>query len=133
MMIPIPNSEQEVKRVEKVWGREHWITNTKYYCLKLLALTPGMSSSLHYHRRKRETFWVLSGECDIQIGKRKSGIRHMIPGSFITIEPGLIHRFFNKPDSTGEVCLIAEASTFHDDDDVLRLEPSGPYAKTPKP
>lgn len=48
--------------VPKGWGYERWITNSELYCGKELFIAKDRRLSLHYHKLKDETFWVLSGE-----------------------------------------------------------------------
>jgi len=50
--------EQKVKHVEKVWGSEDWIVNREY-CGKVLNLNKGFRCSMHYHKNKDETFYVV--------------------------------------------------------------------------
>lgn len=48
--------------VTKGWGSELiWATNDKY-CGKLLNFNKGSKFSMHFHREKEETWYVLSGE-----------------------------------------------------------------------
>ena len=48
--------------VEKGWGHELiWATNDKY-CGKLLKFNKGAKFSMHFHREKDETWYVLDGE-----------------------------------------------------------------------
>jgi mannose-6-phosphate isomerase-like protein (cupin superfamily) len=48
--------------VEKGWGSELiWATNDKY-CGKLLKFNTGAKFSMHFHREKDETWYVLSGK-----------------------------------------------------------------------
>lgn len=48
--------------VEKGWGHELiWATNDKY-CGKLLKFNTGSKFSMHFHREKDETWYVLSGK-----------------------------------------------------------------------
>jgi D-lyxose ketol-isomerase len=42
------------------------------------------------------------------------------PGDSVTLEPGVAHRFR----AATTVARVVEASTMHNDDDVVRLEPS---------
>lgn len=104
------------KRVEKLWGHEEWIYNDEY-CMKTLVLKPGFQSSLHYHPVKHETFLVVQGECEIEVDDKTE---RMTPGQGHIIPPGTKHRFkaINGP------CIVVEASTHHDDEDVVRIEES---------
>ncbi len=48
--------------VEKGWGSENiWVTNDKY-CGKLLNFNEGSKFSMHFHREKEETWYIMSGE-----------------------------------------------------------------------
>ena len=112
------------KRIQKTWGWELVICNSEKYCGKLLLLENGKTSSLHYHNQKHETFHVLEGECFIEVnGKTWRGK----PGLTLVIEPGVPHRFYREwenPEPQG-FCKILEVSTFHSDEDVVRIKPSG--------
>jgi mannose-6-phosphate isomerase-like protein (cupin superfamily) len=49
-------------RVEKGWGSELiWATNDKY-CGKMMNFNQGAKFSMHFHREKDETWYVLSGK-----------------------------------------------------------------------
>ena len=52
----------EIKFVPKGWGYERWIVNKEEYCGKELFIAKDRKLSLHYHKLKDETFWVLSGD-----------------------------------------------------------------------
>jgi mannose-6-phosphate isomerase-like protein (cupin superfamily) len=106
--------------VKKLWGVEQWVVNEPEYCFKVLTLQPGFACSLHYHKVKKETFIVQSGCCDLQISDGKT---RMVLGDQATIGPGIYHRFSLGSWET-EPCVIYEVSTFHSDDDVVRLEES---------
>jgi mannose-6-phosphate isomerase-like protein (cupin superfamily) len=115
-MDPIKTSVQVV--VEKEWGFENVICNTPLYCAKFLHISPGKRSSLHRHMHKDETFYVMDGECWIEIGP--IGPQTLCKGDSKHIPPGYNHRFSSK-----DGCTLLEVSTHHSDEDVIRLEPSG--------
>ena len=49
-------------RVKKGWGSEEiWATNDKY-CGKMMHFNKGAKFSMHFHREKDETWYVLSGK-----------------------------------------------------------------------
>jgi|TARA_R110000851_G_scaffold90126_2_gene196624 mannose-6-phosphate isomerase-like protein (cupin superfamily) len=49
-------------KIDKGWGHEEiWATNDKY-CGKLMHFTQGAQFSMHLHKEKDETWYVLSGE-----------------------------------------------------------------------
>lgn len=52
--------------VSKGWGSELiWITNDKY-CSKFLNFNENAQFSMHFHSEKTETWYVLSGEFEIE-------------------------------------------------------------------
>jgi len=104
------------KTVKKEWGSEEWIVN-RDYCGKKLILNKGFRCSMHYHKNKDETFYILSGKVLLEIGTQKN-ILH--PGHSILIKPGQKHRFTGLEQSE-----IMEFSTHHEDSDSYRDELSG--------
>jgi len=104
------------KEVQKEWGKEIWIVN-RDYCGKKLILNKGFRCSMHYHKNKDETFYILSGKVLLEIGMQKN---IMLPGDSILIKPGQKHRFTGLEDSE-----IMEFSTHHEDSDSYRDEVSG--------
>ena len=84
---PFPEDEyppMEIRLIEfdtpkeyiKGWGKEVWIANNAKYCGKLLVFNKGARFSLHYHRVKEESFYLLSGDMlfesvDLSNGEKK--------------------------------------------------------------
>jgi len=56
-----------MKTVDKDWGRELWIVNNDKYCGKILELNKGYRCSIHYHKIKDETFYILEGRVLMEI------------------------------------------------------------------
>lgn len=104
------------QEVKKEWGKEIWIVN-RNYCGKKLILNKGFRCSMHYHKNKDETFYILSGKVLIETENKK---QIMLPGHSILITPNTKHRFTGLEDSE-----IIEFSTHHDDSDSYRNELSG--------
>ena len=100
----------------KVWGEEHWIVN-KEYCGKKLILKQGYRCSIHYHKIKDETFYLVSGKVLMEV----NGIqRVLVPGDKQYIAPGDKHRFTGLEES-----VMMEFSSHHREDDSYRDAPSG--------
>lgn len=120
----LPVVKTPIETVKKVWGTEQILVNDDY-CMKLLTLHPGFTSSLHYHRVKRETFIVKKGFCFLEIHKSsgESEVLTMNMGESFTIRPGVPHRFW-VPSLSVKPCVIYEVSSHHEDNDTERLEPS---------
>lgn len=79
------------------------------YCKKLIVILPGQKHPSHYHKRKEETFQVLSGVFESVIDSRH---RVMHPGDTALVHPGVWHEFWSK-----DGCIIEEVSTTHYDND----------------
>lgn len=114
--------------IKKLWGCERWLHNESDYCMKVLELQPGWQSSLHYHRKKQETFLVVSGKVklEVMVGFLSPDMESRIKTLYLklmqhhTLAPYTPHRFT----AIDGPATIVEASSFHDDEDVFRLEDS---------
>lgn len=110
-----------MERHLKGWGEEIWIINTPLYCGKKLILKEGKQCSIHYHRKKDETFYVQSGIVLMRLypegypGPMKPVL--LAAGYSLHIRPGLIHQFLGVKDSE-----IFEFSTQHFESDTFRLK-----------
>ena len=110
-----------IKCVEKVWGSEEWIVNTPAYCGKFLQLKKGKRCSLHYHKNKDETFYILNGRVLMEIDNKDNIMKK---GDVKHITPMTLHRF-----SGLECSVIIEFSTHHEESDSYRQEESGDIPK----
>lgn len=108
-------------KVEKGWGSELiWVTNDKY-CSKFLNFNTGARFSMHFHREKTETWYVLSGKFEIETIDTKTAQTHtkvVATGCVHHNEPLVPHRI---------VCLeagtIIEVSTPDSVEDNYRVLP----------
>lgn len=105
-----------MEKVEKVWGYEQIICNSELYCGKLLHLNAGYSSSLHQHDDKEETFYVLEGKLQMELG---DSTMILAEGDSVEIHQNVLHRFTGIKDS-----ILVEFSTHHEDRDSYRKIPS---------
>lgn len=105
-------------RIDKAWGYEEVVANEAEYCLKRLVIQPKKKCSLHFHRVKKETFFVQSGLVRLE---QKPNLDELLkPNESRVILPLTPHRF-----SSVHGAVLLEVSTHHSDDDVVRIEPSG--------
>jgi len=112
-----------MKIVEKVWGRETWIANNRLYCGKILELKKGFRCSIHKHKIKDETFYVLAGAIFLETFDEIGHVyedNYMGAGASKRIIPKTYHRFTGLTDAQ-----IIEFSTHHEDNDSYRLSVSG--------
>ena len=112
----------ESKFVEKDWGYEIWMANNheENYCGKILKIYEGYKSSMHYHLKKHETFYILSGELRVDLIYTKSGntgYKILKEGDVMEIERGQPHQLIAYD---GDVEFV-ETSTFHEDSDSYRV------------
>ena len=94
--------------IEKPWGKEEIIEINDKYMVKKLTMLAGEKCSLQYHNFKKETIYVLSGKLRIYTGLKEDNLvsKIYIPGDFITLNPGEIHRMEGVSDT-----IYLEAST----------------------
>lgn len=95
------------KVVEKPWGREVWIADELEYGGKILEVKKGFTTSLHYHKVKKETLYVLKGKVKITIKENDKFKEYIVgEGESLTLPPGTIHRIESIEDT-----VIIEVST----------------------
>ena len=113
-----PKSDQLCCVVEKLWGWEEWIVNNEKYCGKKLVFKQGYRCSLHFHKIKEESFYVLAGTIYLELesnGNKTARIMHA--GDVEHISIGVIHRITALTDAE-----VMEFSTQHFDEDSHRVE-----------
>jgi len=81
------------------------------YCKKLILVLPGQKHPSHFHKRKEETFQVLTGVFESVIDGHH---RIMNPGDTALVQPGVWHEFWSK-----DGCIVEEISTTHYNDDSI--------------
>ena len=115
--------------VNKRWGYEIWIENNSLYCGKHLHVVPNKWCSLHYHKNKKETFYVIGGELrleykdlidvpDLDDWDNVCETKILTKGDSFTLEVGTLHNFTSN---TSAPCDFIEISTEHKDSDSYRL------------
>lgn len=117
--------------VIKKWGYEIWIENNNLYCGKHLHVIPGHWCSVHYHKNKKETFYVINGRLELQYSNSldkniwESTISNSLiktislrKGQSFTLDPMTAHRFTS---GLHYPCDFIEISTFHEDSDSYRI------------
>ena len=110
------------KFVRKRWGSETWFANNDLhdYCGKILHIKAGCSTSMHFHVRKHETFFVLDGTLQVDWVETDSGdVKTTFVNSDACMEMprGVPHKLI----ANDEDVRLIEASTFHRDSDSYRV------------
>lgn len=62
----------------------------------------GFSTGLHVHRVQEETFYVLEGECDWQVGDEHV---YATPGTYLFLPPGVPHNIGNASNNVARVLM----------------------------
>jgi quercetin dioxygenase-like cupin family protein len=106
---------EKIIKFDKVWGSEEWIVN-RNYCGKILNLKKGHRCSIHYHKNKDETFYLLDGKVLLELDGKTIV---MNKGDAQLIEPNQKHRFTGLKNSR-----LIEFSTHHEEEDSYRDAPS---------
>lgn len=101
-----------MRNVDHKWGHEEIIVETENYCYELLHQNKGWVSSYHYHPLKQETFVPQKGEVLVNV----KGTEFLLVEPY-TINPNTPHSFHAVTDA-----VIAEVSTKHMDNDVVKLQ-----------
>lgn len=112
---------KDVVEVKKGWGKEIIIANNDDYCGKILCFEQGKRLSLHYHMKKRETWYVAKGSFTfiwLQMDVGKEIREHLTLGDVITLERGQPHQLIALENDS----QIFEVSTRHYDDDSYRIK-----------
>ena len=109
----------ETRRTDKPWGYELLWALSEQYAGKILFVRAGESLSLQFHNEKDESWYVLEGRVELELGGVGQAIlnREIITaGDAFRYRPGTVHRVKAVEDTR-----ILEVSTPHLDD-VVRLE-----------
>jgi quercetin dioxygenase-like cupin family protein len=76
--------------------------STKHTSMFHWTVAPGFSTGLHVHAVQEETFYVLEGECEWQIGEERVQAG---PGTYVFIPPGVPHSIGNASDSPARMLM----------------------------
>lgn len=76
--------------------------DTKHTSMFDWTLPAGFSTGLHVHRVQEETFYVLEGECQWQIGEQQVCAT---PGTYVFIPPGVPHNIANTSDKPARMIM----------------------------
>lgn len=76
--------------------------DTKHTSMFDWTIPARFSTGRHVHRVQEETFYVVEGECEWQIGEETV---RAIPGTFVFIPPGVPHNIANVSDRPARVIM----------------------------
>lgn len=128
-MYTIVTKTSPVNVVYKDWGREEILVNSAAcnYSAKMLVLHRGKTTSLHFHRKKKETLIVVEGSCTLEMGNElgELGQQAFTVGDMITIGCYQWHRLFARQAISCGPCRLLEVSSHNDEEDIVRSTKSG--------
>jgi mannose-6-phosphate isomerase-like protein (cupin superfamily) len=101
------------EKKQKPRGYERPLGEFRGLKLKELFFHQGMASSLHYHTKKDEIFYIVLGRIRLIYGDKDEVFE---PGETVQIPPGMRHQFYPLEDT-----LILEVST-QMYGDIVRIE-----------
>jgi quercetin dioxygenase-like cupin family protein len=76
--------------------------DTKHTSMFDCVLPPASSVGLHVHRVHEESFYMLEGECEWQVGGQTVRAK---PGTFVFVPPGVPHSISNASDKPARMLL----------------------------
>ena len=76
--------------------------DSKHTCMFEWTVPAGFSTGLHVHRVQEETFYVLEGECEWQVGDQLVRAK---PGAYVFIPPGVPHNIGNASDKPARMFM----------------------------
>ncbi len=76
--------------------------DTKHTSMFDWTIPARVATGRHVHRVQEETFYVVEGECEWQIGDE---IVRAVPGTFVFIPPGVPHNIANATDAPARVIM----------------------------
>jgi quercetin dioxygenase-like cupin family protein len=75
---------------------------SRHACMFDWVVPPRFATGLHVHRVQEETFYVLDGTCEWQIGDR---VVMALRGAYVFIPPGVPHDIRNPGDQTARLLM----------------------------
>lgn len=91
-------------------------------------IPPRFSTGLHVHRVQEETFYVLEGECEWQVGDERIRAK---PGTYLFLPPGVPHNIMNVTDAPARVLMtVSPPGHEHYFEELAELVPQRPSAES---
>ena len=120
----LPEISEPIKKIEKYWGNMLTIFEGENYTVKRIFMRSGTQSSLEFHVKKKESYYIESGTLKIglRIGRARNTSVTLHQGDIFHIDPGLMHMRIAKTD-----VVIIETSTKDDDGDSHIVEDGRSY------
>ena len=110
----IPPVSSVVKEVDKYWGNMKTLFENEQYSVKRIFMKKGTQSSMEYHIKKEESYYIESGRLRVgtRIGRAKNKSVILEQGDVFHIPVGFMHMRIALEDT-----VIIEFSTLDNDAD----------------
>ena len=76
--------------------------DTKHTSMFEWSVPAGFATGLHVHNVQEETFYVLEGECEWQVGDELVRAK---PGTYLFVPPGVPHNIANRSDKPARLLM----------------------------
>ena len=115
-------------------GAKHWSADNGYFAqicyreearhIAYFTIKAGFSRGMHYHEKKDETFYVISGRLrasfiDLDSGEKFDQV--LTPGMRLRVRPRCWHAFYGLEDSS----VVEYSPQEYDKEDAYRMEADG--------
>lgn len=120
----LPPIEEPLKVVDKYWGDMKTLFENDLYTVKRIFMRANTQSSMEYHVKKQESYYIESGKLKIgtRIGRAKNTSLILNEGDVFHIPVGFMHMRIALEDT-----VIIEFSTLDDDGDSHLVEDGKTY------
>ena len=112
------------KEVDKYWGNMKTLFENEHYTIKRIFMKKGTQSSMEYHIKKEESYYIESGKLKVgtRIGRAKNTSLILNEGDVFHIPVGFMHMRIALEDT-----VIIEFSTLDDEGDSQIVEDGKTY------
>ena len=120
----LPPVDKPLKKVDKYWGNMKTLFETDTHTVKRIFMREGTQSSMEYHVKKKESYYIESGRLKVgtRIGRAKNTSLVLEQGQVFHIPVGFMHMRMALEDT-----VIIELSTLDDDADSHIVEDGKTY------
>lgn len=105
--------------VYRPWGSYTVLDSGKNYQVKQLMINPNQKISLQYHKHRSETWTIVEGVAEVQIGDE---IKTLHPSESIFIPANVNHRLTNPLNFESLKVIEVQTGRYLEEDDIIRLE-----------
>ena len=120
----LPPKKRILEKRDKYWGQITTVVAEEDFTLKEIFMKGGTQSSMEYHIKKDENYYIQSGKLKvgIRLGRAENKSLVLNKGDVFHIEPGVMHMRIALEDTT-----IIEWSNRDDDSDSNIVEDGKKY------